>query len=92
MGLKKIESKNGKPATRKIKMRNYGFKEFSFHWRCDMIMGMITKMMIIIIMIMIMIMMLDHGWRPRGGERAQRDTVLKLITMYFAEIQNWGRC
>ena len=29
---------------------------------------------------------------PRGDKRAQRDTVLKLIAIHFAKIQNWGRC
>ena len=33
-----------------------------------------------------------HGWRPRGGKRAQRDTAPKVIVIDFAEIQNWGRC
>ena len=38
-------------------------------------------------------MMLAHGWRPpRGGERAQRDAVPKVIVIDFAEIQIWGRC
>ena len=35
-------------------------------------------------------MMSTHGWRPRGGGRAQRDTA--LIANHFAKIQNWGSC
>ena len=57
-----------------------------------MIVITIMKMMMMILMVMMMLM-LAHGWRPpRGGERAQRDSALKLIAIHLVEFQNWGRC
>ena len=55
-------------------------------------MMMITMMMIIIVIVFFNIIMkvLFHGWRPRCGERAQRDCALKLIAIHLAEIQNLG--
>ena len=32
------------------------------------------------------------GDPPRGDERPQRDTALKVISIHLAEIKNWGRC
>ena len=50
---------------------------------------MVKGMRVIKVMMTKMIMMmLARGWRPHGGKRAQRDTALKLIVIYFAEIQN----
>ena len=44
-------------------------------------------------MIMKMVLIKMIGWRPPcGGERAQRDSALKLIAIHLAEIQNWGKC
>ena len=54
---------------------------------------MVVMTSMIVMMVVIVMLILAHGWRPpRGGKRAQRDSVLKLIVIHFAKIQNWGRC
>ena len=54
-----------------------------------MMMMIMMMMMMMMMMTMVVLMMLAHGLRPpRGGDRAQRDTVLKLIAIHFTEIQN----
>ena len=63
-----------------------------------MMIMMMMMMMIMMIMMMMMIMMtmmcrVSNGSRPpRGGKWAQRDSSLKFIVIYIAEVQNLGRC